>query len=81
MFYTILAKVPVLQNDKSQNKLLKIIVIGSVFYVILHYFLFTKEIELLTKYRQYIYYLIGIDLLTVFSLVAMNSDKKDSDER
>jgi hypothetical protein len=70
MFYTIISRIPQVYNNNNKNKLAYIFIIGSVVYVILHYYLFTINNNLtIDKLKMYIYYAILFDficLLTMF---------------
>lgn len=64
MFYFIVSKLPIISNITDQSKLYKIMIVGSICYVILHAILYSnigENIELIRKYRKYMYYLWGLD--------------------
>jgi hypothetical protein len=70
MFYYIVSNLPFIKSIDDDSKFFKILVIGSICYVVLHAILFSnigENIELIKKYRKYLYYLWGAD--TVLSYV------------
>lgn len=65
MFYYIVSKLPAIVSVNDDSRVYKIFIIGSICYVILHAYLFSnigENIELVKKYRNYIYYLWVLDL-------------------
>jgi len=69
MFYTITSRLPFILSDNTPRKLFKIFLIGSICYIILHYFLYLKvEGNILLKLRQYIYYIMGADFVLAYLL-------------
>ena len=84
MFYFIVNKMLSIINDDS--KTMKVIIIGSMCYIILHAFLFSKyneNSELIQKFRDYIYYLFMADAVLTSGYVWMFEKPKqieDSDE-
>lgn len=70
MFYYIVSNLPFIKSIDDDSKFFKILVIGSICYVVLHAILFSnigENIELIKNYRKYLYYLWGAD--TVLSYV------------
>jgi hypothetical protein len=69
MFYFIVSKLPIISGITDGTKLYKILVIGSICYVVLHAILYSnigENIELIRTYRKYMYYLWALDgVLTV----------------
>lgn len=62
MFYTIISNLPFIKSDTGSRKILKIFIIGSILYALLHYFLFQQEqIFILEQFKKYLYYMIAID--------------------
>lgn len=85
MFYLIASKFPIIARDTSKYKFLKILVIGSLCYIVVHAFLFSKQsdqFELIKQYRSYLYYLIGLDLLATYLMnrPQNNEQIKDNEE-
>lgn len=75
MFFTVLSKT-VFQNNTSPRKYFYLFVVGIVFYIALHYFLFMKSHgELVDKMKKYLYYVVPADFALAFFL--MNSEKKE----
>lgn len=67
MFYTLVTKMLVTKNKR--NSFLKIFIIGSIAYILLHhYFYSVSRGELADKIKKYIYYLMMIDLAIAFLL-------------
>ncbi len=67
MFYLISSKLPLISTERnSSTKLFRSFFVGSICYIILHGYLFSqkfKDNNLVQKYKKYIYYLWGADLL------------------
>lgn len=69
MFYTLISKLPFMANDKSPRKIFKIFVIGSIFYALLHYYLYSSEFSgLLGKAKSYLYYVMAADFAVAYVL-------------
>jgi len=84
MFYFIVSKLPfIYRDDDSRGKLFKIFIIGTLCYIILHAFLYSgysTGIELIQKYRSYIYYVWGADLLMTSLFTLMFEQKQVQQE-
>lgn len=62
MFYTLISKLPILSNQ-SNRKFLKVFILGSVMYLLLHYWLYSDvRFEFLEKLKGYIYYVMCVDM-------------------
>lgn len=69
MFYTLASKLPIISTDKSNKKFFKIFLIGSIIYILIHYYLHIKERNVvLEKLKNYMYYIMGIDLMVAYFL-------------
>ena len=91
MFYIISSRIPFISSDKTNRKYFKVFVIGSIFYVLLHYYL-NKEVRqgMIEKVRKYIYYAMGVDLAIACVLLKYlktsapndteNNDEDDEDD-
>ena len=91
MFYIISSRIPFISSDKTNRKYFKVFVIGSIFYVLLHYYL-NKEVRqgMIEKVRKYIYYAMGVDLAIACVLLKYiktsipndteNNDDNDSED-
>lgn len=67
MFYTIASKIPFISGGK--NGFLTIFILGSLAYVILHYYLWSSpQLDIVDKMKSYMYYLIFIDLAIAYFL-------------
>lgn len=79
MFYTLISQTPFINNDISSKKILKLFLIGSILYILLHYYLFSAPRGFLDKYKRYIYYVMAIDFVTAFILTSIfgNSAEKE----
>jgi len=56
MFYTLASKIPLINDGKSSNNFIKIFVVGSIFYLMLHHYLYSGVApELLDKIKSWIY--------------------------
>jgi hypothetical protein len=66
---------------QGENKLLKILILGSIFYILVHALLYSKLFEtneLINKYRKYIYYIAATDFALFF---LMNDSSNQSKEK
>jgi hypothetical protein len=84
MFYAIASKIPFIESDKSKRKILKIFIIGSVLYVLLHYYLYSSPINgMLSTVKQYLYYLMFADFGIAYFLSSQSvqeENEEDSDD-
>lgn len=85
MFYFITSKLPIISLS-DESRLIKIFIIGTIIYIILHAYLFSnsnKDSEYIVKYGKYMYYLWGADLallgLTNNSKSTQNIDESDEE--
>lgn len=64
MIYTLISNLPLIKKDCTNRKYFKLFLIGSVLYVLLHYYLFGKSQnkDIIMKYRKYIYPFMVCDL-------------------
>jgi hypothetical protein len=68
-------------SDKTPRKLFKLFLIGSVLYIVLHYYLYSADRgEMLSKVRSYLYYAMAVDILVAYSLSSFSSDNEDKSE-
>lgn len=78
MFYTLAAKLPVINNNST---FLKIFVLGSVLYILLHYYVHSGErMEFLEKIKSYLYYIMAIDLGIAFILYKFTQTSDHADD-
>jgi hypothetical protein len=84
MFYTIATKIPIISSNESKNKFLKIYLLGSVLYLLLHYYLYSvNTIEALDKLKYYLYYIMIVDLGLAYYLsgsVKMENEEFEDNE-
>jgi hypothetical protein len=76
MFYTIISKLPIIEGEYRN---LIIFIVGTILYIIAHAYLFSKQSEsneLFVKYRDYLYYMFGLDCLIFYATLK----KSDSDK-
>lgn len=79
MFFNAVYKLPIWKNIDNKSRNIRLLVLGAVFYVIVHSFLYSKyveNIELIENNKKYLYYLMIIDLGSVGLLMFMNDSKK-----
>ena len=79
MFFYAVYKLPIWKDIDSKSRNIRLIILGAIFYVIAHSFLYSKYVKDITSvenYRKYIYYLIIADLAMVGLLLA--TSKKDN---
>lgn len=79
MFFYLISKVFVTNGNK-----LKIFVMGIIFYILAHAYLFSKYSDsnvLIVKYRNYLYYLFGVDCAITFLFASKKTNSiKDEEE-
>ncbi len=85
MFYTLVSRSIITKINCSRDYL-NIFLIGSVGYIILHWYLYSEKKEgFVEKIREYLYYMMVVDIVTSYVSVTFypsKSDKKiESDER
>ncbi len=92
MFYLLGNKLLSLMSDDSRTR--KVLIIGTLCYIILHVYLFARyneNAEMITKYRNYIYLMFAADLIYTGYLLtqikksdahdtAKVENKKDTDD-
>lgn len=83
MLFTLISKLPFMESDNSKKKIFKIFVMGSVLYIMLHYYLHSSvQNELLLKFRQYLYYAMGVDFAVAWFLSSKSKPQQsEEDER
>jgi hypothetical protein len=72
MFYYIVSNLSFIKSITDSSKFLKILIIGSICYIVLHAILFSNigdNIEVLRKYRNYVYYLWVADCALTYGKV------------
>lgn len=77
MFFYLISKLIVTNGNK-----LKIFVMGIIFYILAHAYLFSKYSDsnnLIAKYRNYLYYLFGVDCALTFLFAAKKTDSIEDD--
>jgi hypothetical protein len=87
MFYIISSRIPLISSDFTKRKYFKVFVFGSVFYVLLHYYL-NKQIRvgIPEKMRKFLFYIMGVDfsiaciLLKYMKTAVPEEDTDDSDD-
>lgn len=83
MFYFVVSRLPIISNI-DEGKMLRIFIIGTICYIIVHAFLYSNYnsgSELITKYRSYLYYMWGADLaLTGIIVKFFGQSNYDSDD-
>jgi hypothetical protein len=87
MFYIISSRIPLISSDFTKRKYFKVFIFGSVFYVLLHYYL-NKQIRvgIPEKMRKFLFYIMGVDfsiaciLLKYMKTAVPEEDTDDSDD-
>jgi hypothetical protein len=81
MFYTLASRIPLISNSSSDGKFFKIFLVGSLIYILLHYYLYSAERWfVLEKLKTYLYYVMAIDLAVAYFLSKWNAPEDDTDE-
>ncbi len=83
MFYIISSRIPLISSDNTNRKYFKLFVTGSVFYVLIHYYL-NKEprFGLLEKFKRFMYHVMAVDLAIacILSKYIRTSKPKNMDD-
>jgi hypothetical protein len=83
MFYIISSRIPLISSDNTNRKYFKLFVTGSIFYVLIHYYL-NKDVRfgLIEKFRKFIYHVMAVDLAIacILSKYIKTSKPKEKDE-
>lgn len=75
MFYTLVSR-SFITNINCSRDYMNIFLIGSVGYIILHWYLYSEKKEGITeKIREYLYYMMVIDIVTSYVLVTFYPSK------
>ncbi len=78
MFYTIVSRT-IITKINTPRDYLYIFLIGSVGYIALHWYLnMEKRSGIQDKLREYLYYIMAIDIVTAFTLMTMYPGKQDT---
>ncbi len=85
MFFYIIHKLPVWTKMKLKNRNARVFLMGIIWYVILHSFLYSKYFNdggTMRNYRKYIYYVLIIDIIiTSVSITVPSLMKKKHRKR
>lgn len=66
MFYTIASRLPYIVSTNSK-KFFKIFLVGSILYILAHYYLFSGVYNVvLESFKHYLYYIMGADLVVAY---------------
>lgn len=77
MFYTLVSRSLITKINSSRDYL-NIFLVGSIGYVILHWYLYSEKKEgIMEKIREYLYYLMVVDIITSYVLVTFYPSKSD----
>lgn len=79
MFFTLAGKIPQIDSDNSKRKILKIFIIGSVLYAMLHFYVYSAQKSMLfDNIKKYLYYIMVSDFALAYFL--MKNKKDDNQE-
>lgn len=85
MIYTAISRIPFLASDNGSSKMFKVFLMGSVLYVILHYYLFSASRgAMLDKFKSYLYYGMAADFAVAYIWATMfraETDKNTEDDK
>lgn len=79
MLISLIYNSPVWSNLDTTSRVLRIIAVGLVCYIAIHSYLHSTYVdnnELILKYRSYLIYLAGVDLLGVLALYYTSKPRK-----
>lgn len=80
MFYTLVSRT-IITRITTPRDYLYIFLIGSVGYVVLHWYLYMEKKEgIMEKVREYLYYAMVLDMITAIILLSMYPSKSDKTE-
>lgn len=68
MFFNAIYRLSLWKDLDNKSRNIRILILGAVLYIIIHSFIYSnyvESIEIIEQYRDYLYYLIGIDLIFV----------------
>lgn len=83
MFYNIISKIPKIVEATKKKKMLYILIIGTLIYIIIHAFLFSKQSEsigVITKYRNYVYLVMLLDFGIMYMTLKEDTPKENKPE-
>jgi len=79
MFFYALHKSSLWKKISKKNRNIRIFITGSIIYIIIHSYLYSKyinEYKFINNYRKYIYFLILVDLILTFIGLKTNNKKR-----
>ena len=78
MFFNTVYSLPIWQNLKLKNRMIRLFIIGAILYIISYSYLYSgyvKDSQLINNYKHYLFYIIGADLV-IFSRLLLAGNKK-----
>lgn len=82
MFYTIISRIPMISHSKSKQKFLQVFLLGSLVYILLHYYVNSGERhEFFESIKPYIYYWMAIDLALSYFISQWDAPEKNNDDK
>jgi hypothetical protein len=81
MFFNIIYRSPIWQNLEANTRNIRILILGSIFYIIIHSFIYSRYVnayQMVLNYRKYIYYLIMCDLAIVGLMIFLFTDSQQN---
>jgi predicted MPP superfamily phosphohydrolase len=84
MFFSFIYKSPLWSDQDNKSRLLRVIACGVICYVVIHSYIFSKFVEsneLVFKYRNYVFHLAGIDLMSMLAFHFKEVSKKKKNNK
>lgn len=85
MIFNAIYRIPIWNNLNKQDRALRLFIVGMVLYIVLYFYLnssYSDNLQLIKEYKDYIYYLISLDiLLFVYTYYTDDSVKRKKKHR
>ena len=75
MFFNTIYKFPIWNDLDKKSRYIRVLILGVILYVASYSFLnsnYVNNISFVQDYKHYLYYLIGVDLCTISTIVAFD---------
>ena len=77
-------RLPIWYDIDIKSRNVRILIFGIILYIIVHSFIYSKYVEnneLVLRYRNYLYYLIGADLVIIGLLMLTKKTNKEKNKK
>ncbi len=75
MIFNAIYRLPIWKTLDTNSRNIRVLVLGLILYIIIYTIMYTKyvdEIEIIKNYRQYLYYIVSIDLVITSAFIFSN---------